>query len=600
MTIAFDTETYRFRPGTMAPELVCLSVSGGGLYTSDQAEEQFQRLLDSGQVLVGQNVAYDSAVLLAAYPGLLKPLFQAYEEDRISCTKLREQLIDIAYGKFRGEPGKDGKWLTRNYDLASMSRRYFKKNLDKDTWRLKYSELAGLSLDQWPAGARQYAQEDAEVTLQIFEQQEKFKHVLEDQYRQARAQFWLHLSSCWGARTSLQGIEQYFQKIQVEQDECRQRLQDEGFIRKDGTRNIKVVSEHMRQVSTSPKLTDKGNVALDAETCRDTGDPILLDYALYSELNSSISRELPMLKAGTSFPIHTSYGLAASGRTTSSRPNIQNVGKTPGVREAFVPRTGKVFAQADYEGLELRTLAQVQLNMFGKSRLAEVLLAGQDPHMTVAAQILDITYEEAYKNKSTQKVKEARAFAKIFTFGKSGGLGDKTLIDFAKASGVEMTLEQAQIYGQAWLEALPEMRLSFAWASKLCIGEDPVTVEQFYTKRFRTVSQRKYTTVLNTMFQGLGADVAKEAGWRITKACYLDRKNPLFGSRITAFIHDEWLLEVPEKRGHECAFELERLMLEGAKIYLPDVPVTAPPLLMRKWDKKAEQKFLAGRLVPWG
>lgn len=601
MAIAFDTETFRFRPGTMAPELVCLSVSGGGLYTQDQAEEEILRLLSSGELLVGQNVAYDSAVLLAAYPSLLKPLFQAYDEDRVTCTKVREQLIDIAYGKFRGEHTKEGKWLVRNYDLASMARRYFKKTLDKDTWRLKYSELAPLPLAQWPEGAKQYAKEDAEITLKVWDRQEAFAHVLKDQYRQARAQFWLHLSSCWGARTSLAGIEKYFEKIQLEQDECRQRLQDVGLIRKDGTRNVKAVAEHMRKVCAEPRLTDKGNVSLDAESCRDTEDPILVDYALYSELNSSISRELPMLRAGTSFPIHTSYGLAASGRTTSSRPNIQNVGKTPGVREAFVPRAGHVFVQADYEGLELHTLAQVCLSMFGKSRLAEMLNAGEDPHLAFAAKVLKISYAEAKAHKSEPKVKEARAFGKIFNFGSPGGLGAETLIEFAKSSGVTMTKTQAIEFKQVWLETFPEMQDYFTWGSSMCRDKgEPVTVEQLYTNRFRTATQRQYCSVLNTMFQGLGADLAKEAGWLVTKACYLDPRSPLFGSRIIAFVHDEFILETSERKAEAAAMELSRLMLLGASKYLPDVPAKAPPIIMRYWSKNAEAVYENGKLVPWG
>jgi DNA polymerase-1 len=85
----------------------------------------------------------------------------------------------------------------------------------------------------------------------------------------------------------------------------------------------------------------------------------------------------------------------------------------------------------------------------------------------------------------------------------------------------------------------------------------------------------------------------------------VDQASPLFNARIVAFIHDEFIAEVDDApSAHDAAHELARLMVEGANVYLPDVPIPLSkmePLLMRRWSKKAEPRFSTegGRLVPW-
>ena len=91
--------------------------------------------------------------------------------------------------------------------------------------------------------------------------------------------------------------------------------------------------------------------------------------------------------------------------------------------------------------------------------------------------------------------------------------------------------------------------------------------------------------------------------WRICRAQYVERDSPLFNTRTVAFVHDEFVCEGPEARLHEAAYELARLMREGANLYLPDVPIPAAKLKpsgMRRWSKKAVPLFDAsGRLIPW-
>ncbi|MBX3215224.1 MAG: hypothetical protein KF850_24525, partial [Labilithrix sp.] len=279
-------------------------------------------------------------------------------------------------------------------------------------------------------------------------------------------------------------------------------------------------------------------------------------------------------------------------------------GTLDGAREAFIPRPGRVFAQADFPQLELYTLAQCCVSWLGKSRLADALNAGLDPHLSVAALILGTTYEDAKKNKATREVKEARGAGKVANFGFPGGLGIDSLVSYAKKSyGVVLTREQAKRLKEHWFEAWPEMPHYFARINALCDNAaNRAVVETLFTKRIR--GNATYCAACNNGFQALGADCAKNAGWRIARAAYVDQASPLFNARIVAFIHDEFIAEVDDApSAHDAAHELARLMVEGANVYLPDVPIPMSkmePLLMRRWSKKAEPRFgKEGRLVPW-
>jgi DNA polymerase I-like protein with 3'-5' exonuclease and polymerase domains len=168
---------------------------------------------------------------------------------------------------------------------------------------------------------------------------------------------------------------------------------------------------------------------------------------------------------------------------------------------------------------------------------------------------------------------------------------------------LELDEDRAKTLNGEWFGTYTEMPAWFALADSLGTTEDGRgSVETLFTKRHRGLAT--YCARCNTPFQGLASDCAKRAGWLVAKAQYVDTSSPLFNCRTVAFVHDEFIVEVPDDaRAHDAAYELARLMLVGANEYLPDVPIPASkmePLLMRRWSKKAEPRFDAnGRLVVW-
>lgn len=712
--IAWDSETCLFRPGVMAPELACAQHQGAtndsGLWVPfydaelvhwTECEPLFRRWLSSADTLVGHNVAYDFSVMGAQFPHLVPAIFEAYDQDRVTDTMLRQKLLDIAGGCYRGQRGADGAWKKVNYHLLDLVRKHTGRMLVKDTWRMFYGEFRDVPLAQWPAHALivkekfrpdlerllaqqaahpkdfamkeelahlqgmigsdpedviRYALDDARSTLDCFIPQEKHSEFLADQYRQARKDFWLHLASTWGLRTNTPGVERLKLETEREREEVRGRLVSAGLVRPDGSRDTKAATAHMLAVCKAkgipPRLTEGGakdtqqldtdarfallssqlkGVSLDEDSCEATGDELLEDYALFSTLGTLLSKDVPALAAGTVFPVHTHFGLAASGRVTSAGPNIQNWKRSTdevycrecgvrydkpckdhpgfneavqGIRECFYPRQGFVFIDSDYDQLELRTLAQVCVTLFGESELAKALNAGIDPHTALASEILGISYEEgARRRKSKDKQFDAtRQAAKVANFGYPGGLGAKTFVKFARKSyGVtldadpDVAIDKAKSLKKAWLARWPEMEEFFKYVDSL---GDPATLEQIGVQRVR--GGCTYTAACNSLFQGLGSDATGRAGWHIARAQYVDQASPLFGSRTVNYVHDEWIVETPDTHlAHDAAYELSRLMKLGADELLPDVPSKTEPLLMRWWSKAAEPVFVNGRLIPW-
>ena len=78
--------------------------------------------------------------------------------------------------------------------------------------------------------------------------------------------------------------------------------------------------------------------------------------------------------------------------------------------------------------------------------------------------------------------------------------------------------------------------------------------------------------------------------------------SPLYGCRMVAFIHDEFVLEVPEALhlAQAAVARLVEVMVEGMALYVPDVPIKAEPTLMRRWYKEAEPVWGPdGKLLVW-
>lgn len=372
----------------------------------------------------------------------------------------------------------------------------------------------------------------------------------------------------------------------------------------------------------SPECED--HVCLDEEACLATGDETLAAYARFSTLSKVLKTDVKALSGGIVYPIHTSYGLAESMRTTSGKQsedsglrdystNVQNIRRLPGIREAFVPREGRVFVSCDYPQLESYTWAQLCLSRLGQSKLAEALNAGLDNHLMLAATMAESSYAdvEARHLDGDPEIDALRQLAKVGNYGFPGGMGPKTMHENAlkqlKKEVIErlkLDLPRMERLRDEWKETWPEADVYLKYIRSMGppYGERfYATVESLWTKQFR--GGCSYCAACNNGFQNLGATCAKNACWLIAKAQYVEPTSALFNTRTGAFIHDEFLLEVPREQTHEAGEALADKMAEGANVFLPDVPIPRAklkPVATLRWSKDAKPRHDGhGRLVPW-
>ncbi len=144
----------------------------------------------------------------------------------------------------------------------------------------------------------------------------------------------------------------------------------------------------------------------------------LLEWRIYTKLRSTYVDALPTLIAADD-RLHTTFhqAVAATGRLSSSDPNLQNIPiRTPlgrRIRRAFVAGAPDLtLVAADYSQIELRILAHVS----GDEHLRDAFARGADIHRETAALVLhkdpvDVTLGE-------------RSMAKMVNFGIAYGMSD--------------------------------------------------------------------------------------------------------------------------------------------------------------------------------
>lgn len=489
--VALDCETELIRAGCQAPPLVCVGVCRGDeaeLYHHTEALPVVEELITNpNYLLIGDNVAFDFSVFAEKWPHLMPAIFQAYADDRVADTELREKLLHIAHGIYRKFERSDGEWVKLNYSLADLARRHLNVELKKGDWQLRFGELRDVPLTFWPSAAVTYAKCDPEATYLVWQKQELDRALLDDEFRQSRAGWWIQLMSCWGQVTDIQAVREFAARAHGEFDELARELAQAGLVTigkkpKSGKKNKLVIAAYERlgvppsflRVKRNVKVVEQLVVAAyarlgknvfedenmlteggadgskkkpktDADVCARANDALLQKYADLSSLGTTLSGNVPLLESGTRAPIEVHYEVMLETGRTSSSPNVQNLPtdgwtiKTPipGVRECFAPRAGHLFAVADYSQFELRTWSQVCIAMLGYSTMAEFLNAGRDPHMQMASKILNLSYDEASANfKSNPKghVYKPRQASKSGNFGFPGGLGVDTFVEYARTN----------------------------------------------------------------------------------------------------------------------------------------------------------------------
>jgi len=263
----------------------------------------------------------------------------------------------------------------------------------------------------------------------------------------------------------------------------------------------------------------------------------VLEWREVSKLLSTYVDALPpLVNAGTG-RIHTtlSQTIAATGRLSSSHPNLQNIPvRRPegrAVRRAFV--TGEGYATllvADYSQIELRILAHLSED----EGLLGAFAAGEDVHATTAARLFDLALDDVDST--------TRDRAKAVNYGLAYGL---TAFGLARQLGLPG--DEARAIVEAYDARFPGVR-SYLDGVVAQAARDGFTTTLYGRRRNlpdltssdRTRRQIAERMALNAPIQGTAADIIKLA------MIALDRALAQAGvrSRQILQVHDEVIVEV--------------------------------------------------------
>ena len=267
--------------------------------------------------------------------------------------------------------------------------------------------------------------------------------------------------------------------------------------------------------------------------------PAILEWREVSKLLSTYVDALPPLIDEATGRIHTtlSQTIAATGRLSSSHPNLQNipVRRAEGreIRRAFV--AGEGFDQllvADYSQIELRILAHLS----GDEGLLDAFASHEDIHATTAAKVFEVPLEEVDG--------ALRDRAKAVNYGLAYGL---TAYGLAQQLGIGP--EEAAGIVEAYFDRFPKVR-SFLDGAVQAAARDGYTTTLFGRRRYlpdltsdnRNRRQMAERMALNAPIQGTAADVIKLAMIELDRA--LDRSS--LTTQVLLQVHDEVILEVPD------------------------------------------------------
>ena len=312
------------------------------------------------------------------------------------------------------------------------------------------------------------------------------------------------------------------------------------------------------------KRTPKGGRSTDAEVLETLADEhplpkVIVQYRELDKLKGTYLDALPRCVNPRTGRIHTRYdqAVAATGRLSSSDPNLQNipirteVGRE--IRAAFVAPPGHRIVSADYSQIELRILAHLSED----AQLIEAFRTGDDVHTYTASLVFDVPKSEV--------TREMRSKVKAINFGVIYGMGDSAL-----AKQIGTSRDEAAQFIQAYFDRYKGVaRFLEKTVEQAKRGEAVRTL--LGRRRFlpnlhsanRGLRFEAERIAKNTPIQGTAADILKVA--MVT----LGAGEVVPGARMILTVHDELVFEVPEAHVKSAMGRIKEQMESAMKLSVP-------------------------------
>ncbi|GKW04732.1 DNA polymerase I [Pectobacterium carotovorum subsp. carotovorum] len=561
---AFDTETdgldtltanliglsFAIKPG----EAAYLPLAHDYLDAPEQLDRAqvlalFKPLLEDEKLLkIGQNLKFDKGVM------------QRYDIDLRGIafdTMLESYVLDSVAGR---------------HDMDSLAERYlshktitFEEIAGKGKNQLTFNQIA---LEQ----AGPYAAEDADVTLHLHQK-------------------------LWGKLQPHADLCQVFQTIDMPLVPVLSRIERTGVLIDPAilaehskeltarlaeleTQAYELAGEEFNLSSTKQlqgilyekqklpilKKTPKGapstNEEVLAELALDYPLPkLILEYRGLAKLKSTYTDKLPLMINPATKRVHTSYhqAVAATGRLSSSDPNLQNIpvrnDEGRRIRQAFIAPKGYSIVAADYSQIELRIMAHLS----GDKGLLNAFANGLDIHRATASEVFGTALDKV--------TSEQRRSAKAINFGLIYGMSA-----FGLSRQLNIPRSESQKYMNLYFERYPGVQDYMERTRQQAAEHGYVSTldgRRLYLPDIhsRNAMARKGAerAAINAPMQGTAADIIKKA--MISIDDWLQKDAP----KVTMImqVHDELVFEIHDSVIEESISKIKALMEGCMQLNVP-------------------------------
>jgi DNA polymerase-1 len=267
--------------------------------------------------------------------------------------------------------------------------------------------------------------------------------------------------------------------------------------------------------------------------------------------------------------VHTTFNIGGTvtGRLSSSRPNLQNIGRSKEARDMFVATPGWTMVECDMAQSEIRVLAWLSQD----ENLIRAISSGVDIHTANAALMFGVRPEEV--------TKELRQAAKHLNFGIIYQMSAPSL---AKELGV--SVERAEELIRMFFAAFPR---AYQWIEDT--KEEVRRTGKLRTpfgrvRRFGYVTKDNEADVMreavNFPVQSVSSDITLGAVIRLGKRLWDDPS-----TRLLLTVHDSILLETTSDQ-----LTIARMVAEEMVSSAPDttVPFIAEAKVGIRWGSLEE------------
>lgn len=324
--------------------------------------------------------------------------------------------------------------------------------------------------------------------------------------------------------------------------------------------------------------------------------------------------------------IHTKYkAMVDTGRTSCGGvqkgpfPNMQNLPTDSDTRECFEAKGNNMLVIGDYSSQESIIMAE-----FSKEpALIEFFKnGGGDMHAHIAKQIFKDKLAKLSLKEVKEKHPDLRAKAKAAGFAiQYGGSG------YTIADNMNIPHAEGEIIYNQYFKAFPKLKDYFEKIFNTSLNDGYIKInsvtnrkrkvdnidmiksvkenkpfwDKYYNEKdsggkttwfekakekvryYNTLKSSIYRLCLNTPIQGTAADMSKLAGILVFR--WIMENNKFGIIKIVNFVHDEYVLESPQKSVDKVADMLKENMEKASKFFVRELSITVNPVISKVWQK---------------